>query len=86
METPQYSVYVLQNRDGRLYIGFTTDLDRRIRQHQEDKGGWTHGKGPWRLVHSEIFNDRQEAIRRERNLKRGRINKELRKLLTGPQR
>ena len=82
MSTPQYFVYVLQNPESRLYIGFTTDLERRVRQHQEGEGGWTRSRGPWKLVHYEVFADRLEAIRRERNLKRGKMNKELRMRLS----
>ena len=74
-----YYVYVLRNSQGRLYVGFTEDLSRRVRQHQEGEGGWTRGKGPWELVGSEEFADRSEALRRERNLKRGTQNQELRK-------
>ena len=69
----------MQNPEGQLYVGFTTDLERRVRQHQEGEAGWTSGRGPWELVHYEAFTDRSEAIRRERNLKRGRTNQELRK-------
>ena len=79
---PLYFVYVLKNREDRLYIGFTTDLERRVRQHQEDKGGWTSKRGPWELVHYETFSDRPEAMRRERNLKRGKTNQELRMRFT----
>jgi putative endonuclease len=86
MQKSTYFVYVLRNPEGRLYIGFTTDLNKRLRQHQEDKGGWTRGRGPWELVHYETFTDRPEAIRRERNLKRGRTNQELRIRLSGSER
>jgi len=82
MDTPPYFVYVLQNPKSRLYIGFTTDLERRVRQHQEGKGGWTRSRGPWKLVYYEVFPDRLKAIKRERNLKRGKVNKELRVRLT----
>ena len=81
MDARLYFVYVLQNPEGRLYIGFTTDLDRRVRQHQQGEGGWTSSHGPWKLVHHEIFYNRREAIRREHNLKRGKANQELRKQL-----
>lgn len=74
-----YFVYVLRNSNGRLYIGFTTDLERRVQQHQQGEGGWTRGRGPWELVHFETFDDRVEAMRRERNLKRGKLNQGLRK-------
>ena len=79
MEKSQYFVYVLRNRDDRLYIGFTTELERRVRQHIEGKSGWTQGRGPWELVYHEVYNTRAEAIKRERNLKSGRPNMDLRK-------
>jgi len=79
LEAALYFVYVLQNSEGRLYIGLTTDLERRVQEHQENKGGWTSGRGPWKLIYYESFSDRSEAMRRERNLKRGRANQELRK-------
>ena len=74
-----FFVYVLRNPSGSLYIGFTTDLSRRMEQHQADEGGWTKGKGPWALVHHEEFADRAEAMRREKTLKNGRSNQELRR-------
>ena len=73
-----FFVYVLRNPQGRLYVGFTQDLKRRVGQHQENEGGWTRGKGLWELVYHEAFIDRSEALRRERNLKRGKQNQELR--------
>ena len=76
-----YFVYVLRNTEGRLYIGFTSDLEKRVHQHQEGEAGWTRGRGPWSLVHHETYIDRSEALRRERNLKRGRTNQELRERL-----
>ena len=74
-----YFVYVLRNAEGRLYVGFTTDLEKRVRQHRNGEAGWTRNRGPWELVYSETFSDRLEAMRRERNLKRGRPNLELRR-------
>ena len=74
-----FFVYVLRNPQGRLYVGFTEDLSRRVGQHQEGEGGWTRGKVPWKLVESEGFADRSEALRRERKLKRGKQNQKLRK-------
>jgi len=74
----QYYVYVLKSREGRLYIGSTTDLDRRMRQHQEGKAGWTRSRGPWELVHVETFIARSEALHCERRLKTGKANQELR--------
>ena len=44
-----YRVYVLQNSAGKLYIGLTADLSRRIVQHNSGMSKWTKGKGPWVL-------------------------------------
>lgn len=77
-----YFVYVLQNPQGRIYIGFTTHLEKRIQQHQQGEAGWTRARGPWKLVLCETFSDRSEAMRRERSLKKGKANQELRKFLS----
>ena len=72
-----YWVYVLRNPEGTLYVGFTTNLEQRVRRHQQGDGGWTRHHGPWVLVYHEAFTDRVEALGRERNWKRGRTNQEL---------
>jgi putative endonuclease len=74
MNETLYFVYVLRNPQGRLYVGFATDLERRVRQHQEGEGGWTRGRGPWELVQFEGFTTQAEALQRDRNLKRGKTN------------
>ena len=76
-----YFVYVLQNPSGQLYVGFTADLEERVRRRQIGDGGWTRGRGPWRLVHQEQFSTETEARRRELQLKSGRPNQRLRKQL-----
>jgi putative endonuclease len=83
MNETLYFIYVLRNPQGRLYVGFTTNLEKRVRQHHEGEGGWTHSRGPWELVHFESFTTRAEALRRERNLKRGKTNQELRERFRG---
>jgi len=71
-----YHVYVLLNPDGKTYVGQTSDLARRVAQHNDPSFRLTlHTKrhsGPWRLVHSEEFATRADAIRRERQLKTGK--------------
>jgi putative endonuclease len=76
-----YYVYVLKNQAGMLYIGSTTDLETRVRRHQEGKAGWTRPRGPWELVEFETFETRSEAMRREKHLKTGKANQELRQRL-----
>lgn len=69
-----FYVYVLENPKGRLYIGHTEALDRRLSQHnspdgKEHLGKYTHKNGLWSLVGSEVFKTRSEAMRREKQLK-----------------
>jgi putative endonuclease len=75
-----YVVYVLRNREGRLYIGQTSDLERRLVEHRAGEGGWTGraNRGPWELVEAEEYGTRAEAMAREKALKSGRLNQELR--------
>jgi len=71
-----YWVYILQNEtSGKLYKGQTSDLDKRIERHNTHESGsmrYTYKqKGPWRLIHSEKYSTRSEAMKREKFLKRG---------------
>jgi putative endonuclease len=64
-------VYIIQSTtSGKFYIGYTKDLEKRILQHQEDRGGWTKGKGPWILKYYESFELDSEARKREIQLKK----------------
>jgi len=71
-----YYVYVLISEStGRRYIGQTGDLSRRLREHNDPvhnvRKYTTRQLGPWRLVWSESFPTRQQAMARERWLKSG---------------
>jgi len=66
-----FHVYILRSlRNGKLYVGHTDNLQRRIEEHNTGRGGrFTRYQGPWELVHSEPHPDRPAAARRERFLK-----------------
>ena len=56
---------------GTLYVGVTADLSRRMYEHREGAGSvFTSHYGVHRLVHIEWFEDIQNAIRREKRLKK----------------
>lgn len=66
-------VYVLHCADGTLYTGITTDVDRRIAEHNGDGAPgarYTRSRRPVRLLHVEPAADRAEATRRELAIKR----------------
>ena len=78
---------MLQGGDGTYYTGWTNDLDRRLKAHNEGKGGkYTRSRRPVRLVYYEEHETKQEAMRREWEIKQlTRAGKEelLQKKMTG---
>jgi putative endonuclease len=66
-------VYVIQNPQGKRYIGQTDRLERRLHQHNDPAYTLTRTTkrfpGSWTLVHSETFPTRAEALAREKALK-----------------
>jgi len=64
--------YVIQNPEGKFYIGHTEDLDLRLQSHNRtDKvvGKYSRKNGPWGLVSSEAHPSRAEAMAREKQIK-----------------
>ncbi len=68
------AVYILaSNRNGTLYIGVTSNLPRRLYEHQNGLiDGFSKTYGVTRLVHAERFERMDEAIYREKQLKKWR--------------
>ena len=63
--------YMLRCRDGSLYTGWTNDLGKRIRTHNEGKGGkYTRSRRPVELAYYETFETKEEAMSREACIKR----------------
>jgi putative endonuclease len=65
-------IYVIRSQiDGRFYVGMTTDVENRLREHNNGKTRSTKGFRPWSLVFVETFGSRKEARTREVFLKGG---------------
>ncbi|WP_018257227.1 GIY-YIG nuclease family protein [Halomicrobium katesii] len=63
-------VYVLRCADDTLYTGYTTDVQRRVAEHDAGEGAkYTRGRTPVELVHVESFESRSAAMRREYEIK-----------------
>ena len=61
-----WTVYILECADATLYTGITSDLDRRVEQHESGQGAkYTRGRGPLRLVYREGCADKSAALQRE---------------------
>jgi len=66
-----YYVYILRCADDSFYVGSAQDLDARVKAHNAGRGGaYTFRHRPVGLVYREAFCSVQEAVTRERQLKR----------------
>lgn len=74
-----WSVYVLRCRDGSLYTGIATDVERRLREHSSGSIGakYLRGRGPLELMISVAVGDRSLASKVEYRLKRLRREQKL---------
>ena len=63
-------VYVIECADGSFYTGYTTDVDRRVAEHDAGSGAkYTRGRTPVELRHTESFDTRSAAMSREHEIK-----------------
>lgn len=62
--------YVLRCKDDTFYGGYTNNLERRIKLHNEGKGAkYTRGRGPVELLYFEAFSSKSEAMKAEYKFK-----------------
>ena len=67
-----YYVYIVQCSDNTLYTGIATELERRVKEHNESAKGakYTRVRRPVKLVYSEKYPDRSSASKREYAIKK----------------
>mgnify|MGYP001591470589 CR=1 FL=1 len=83
MSEDEFTVYVLQSGvDGRLYVGFTGDLERRIKEHSSGTTFSTKPYRPWKVVYTEHCIGRVYARKREKYWKAGSGKKKLKRMLS----
>ncbi|WP_277586841.1 GIY-YIG nuclease family protein [Psychrobacillus antarcticus] len=62
----QHTFYVLECKDGSYYAGYTNDLVKRVKVHNEGKGAkYTRAKRPVICIYSELYKTKQEAMQAE---------------------
>lgn len=67
-----FYVYILRSiESNRLYTGFTSDLRKRLSEHQKDQSPYTKKRGPYELIYYEACMDVNDALAREKYLKTG---------------
>jgi len=65
-----HHVYVLECSDGTYYTGYTTDVERRVAEHDAGDGAkYTRGRTPVELVYTERFESKSAAMSREYEIK-----------------
>jgi putative endonuclease len=69
-----FTVYVLySDKFDKIYIGYTSDLTSRLLSHNElGTKGYTMKYRPWKVIYTEIHEEKSEAMKREKQLKTAR--------------
>jgi putative endonuclease len=77
------TVYALKSSiDGRIYVGFTKDIEKRLKEHNSGKTKSTKGYRPWSLLYTEeLIGTREEAREKEKYFKSGIGKEKLRNLV-----
>jgi putative endonuclease len=71
MEKQDWTVYIIETEDGKLYTGITNDLERRFEAHKSQKGArFFHFSSPQKILFRESHPNRSEASKRESMIKR----------------
>jgi putative endonuclease len=79
-----HHVYVLSCADDTYYTGYTTDVERRVAEHDAGEGAkYTRGRTPVELVHVETFESRSAAMSREAAIKS--LSRAEKEALVGPE-
>ena len=66
----EHLFYVLECNDGSYYAGYTNDLEKRVRVHNDGKGAkYTRAKKPVRCIYHESFETKREAMQAEYQFK-----------------
>ena len=70
VENKMYSTYILRSKlNGKYYVGYTSDLDQRIKHHNSGKNISTRKYIPWEIAYTESFKTKKEAWLREHQIK-----------------
>jgi putative endonuclease len=78
-----FHLYILfsSNRD-KYYIGHTGDyLEERLRKHNSNHKGFTGKINDWKIVYTEVFETKEAAYKRERQIKSWKSRSKIKKLI-----
>ena len=65
-----FIVYIIySSTKNKFYIGFTSDIEERIIRHNQKSKGFTGSTNDWKIVHTETYPTKSEALSREKQIK-----------------
>lgn len=71
IQNKKFCVYILLCRDGSYYVGYTSNIHKRVEDHQNKRGcTYTQSRTPLQLVYTEEYDTKADALRREKSIKR----------------
>ncbi len=77
-----YYIYILKSeKDGKYYTGYSSDLRKRLKDHQSGNVESTKNRRPLELIYYEAYKEKAQALRREKFLKNTKGKLQLRKQL-----
>jgi len=81
-----YYLYILQCADKTLYTGITTDIKRRIAEHNKSQLGakYTKNRRPVKLVYAKKFKNRSTATKAEARIKKLKKSEKLKMIISSP--
>ncbi len=78
----EFQVYILfSDIKNKYYIGFTSELKERLIRHNQKSKGFTGNASDWKVVYTENFNTKAEAIKRELQIKSWKSRIKIEKLI-----
>ena len=76
-----YYIYVLEDKKGNLYVGYSKDLKKRVEEHNRGLNQSTKSQKPWHCIYFEACLNEEDAKRREGYLKTNQGNRMLKRRL-----
>ena len=77
-----YTVYIIKSETGgKFYIGYTKNIIKRLQEHNLGKTKSTKRRGPYKVIYTEVYQDKQSAYKREREIKRYKGGQAFKKLI-----
>lgn len=65
-----FVVYILKSEStGKFYIGYTSNINERLKRHNQGRNRSTKSGRPWKIIYKEFYNSKKEALEREGKIK-----------------